>query len=440
MLRDGDATAQAGRPEEPPPATRRPRVLVLAESLPWPSVKGGDLRTWQNVAALSGVADVGVFGLCSNDMRRERAPERPLAFWTTSTDPALTSPPPKDVRLAARAWLLDPKGHPSDLFHSQHAADELARLMAGFRPDAVLVEGVWLHGYLSGLRSTGCAILLDCFNVESALYRELARTIDRPGLEGRVIRDVLPERTEATERAALRCADQVWVCSVEDERRLIETYSPESPVFVIPNGLDVKRGSPSQRSAGRSAHRDDLITIVFPGLFSYLPNAYAAEFLIDRLLAPLATAAEVPCRVELVGAMPTAAMRAAADRDPRIRVTGAVAEMAPHLARASVMAVPLFHGGGTRLKILEAFHAGLPVVSTGKGAEGLGAEHGRHLLIAETVDAFVDAILRIHRDPALARKLADEARALLIDRFSWEVIAPQIHRALRQLVDARSEA
>jgi len=440
MPRDPGVTVQAGGMQTAARASRRPRVLVLAESLPWPCVKGGDLRCWQNVNALAEVADVGVFGLCSNDARRARAPDRPLAFWTTSTDPALTSPPPKDLRLGARAWLLDPNGHPSDLLHSPRADEEIARRLAEFQPSAVLVEGVWLHGYLPGLRAADCRIILDCFNVESVLYRELARTSDRPGLEGRVIRDVLPDRTESIERSAVAAVDQVWVCSEEDERRLVELYSPESPVFVIPNGLDVRRSDSSSRGGRRVESPDDELTIVFPAIFSYFPNAFAAEFLIDQMFPRLVAAADVACRLHLVGAMPTAAMLAAAEHDSRITVTGAVKEMAPHLAGCSVMAVPLFHGGGTRLKILEAFAAGVPVVSTSKGAEGLGVEHGRELLIADTAQDFVDRILEIHGDPTLAQRLTDAARALLVERFSWEKIAPQIHRAVRRILDRRSAA
>lgn len=425
-------------PEAQP--SRRSRVLVLAESLPWPSAKGGDLRTWQNVNALAAVAEVGVFGLCSNDTRRTWPRDLPLAFWTTSSDPALTSPPPKHLRLAARAWLLDPQGHPSDLFHSAGAADELARVVRDFRPDCVLVEGVWLHGYLSALRAAGTRVILDCFNVESALYRELAATTPHTGLEGRVIRDVLPARTETIERAAVGSVDQVWVCSDEDERRLRAAYAPARPVVVIPNGLPI--GTEAGRSAtgaGCTEASRSSLTVVFPALFSYFPNALAAEFLIEQLLPRLAAAAApVPCRIVLAGGMPTEVMCDAARRDPRVVVTGAVKEMSPHLNAASVMAVPLFHGGGTRLKILEAFASGLPVVSSAKGAEGLGAEHRRHLLIADTPEEFVDAILEVWRDPILAGRLVACARTLVVEGLSWAVIAPRVHRAFEQLLAARS--
>ena len=408
---------------------------MLAESLPWPPLKGGDLRNWQNLHALSASACVGVFGLCSNDGRRGAAPELPLAFWTTSTDPALASPPPRGVRLAARAWLLDPGGHPSDLFYSEAAASELAGLLADFRPDVVLAEGLWMHGYLDPIRAVGCRTILDCHNVEAAVSGELARATQGEDLESRVVRDVIPARTEAIERAAVAAADQLWACSADDEARLRHLYAPRSPVVVIPNGIRMEDYA-GPRSDGAPAG-DGVLTLAFPGIYSYRPNAFAARFLIDEVL-PRLDACHAPCRLQLVGPMPTPEMCAAAARDPRIAVTGPVRDVRPFLAAATVMPVPLFQGSGTRFKLLEAFAAGLPVVSTSKGAEGLGARDGEHLLVAETAEAFVEAVLALWRDRALAEGLAARARTLAAERFSWEAIGPRIRRAVSQVVGSEA--
>jgi polysaccharide biosynthesis protein PslH len=210
---------------------------VLAESLPYPVLKGGDHRNWQNVNVLASMAHVGVFGLCSNDRRRDRLPDVPLELWTTATDPAVAYPPPSGMKLAGRAWLFDPQGHPSDLYFSDAAALEISTVLDSFRPDIVVVEGLWLQRYMETVRDSGCLVIFDAHNVEAALVRELAHTNERQDLEGRVIRDVLPARTEMIERRALRAADQVWVCSDEDERRLRELYDPVAPVLVVPNGI-----------------------------------------------------------------------------------------------------------------------------------------------------------------------------------------------------------
>lgn len=407
------------------------RILILAESLPYPTLKGGDLRTWQNVNALSSFAEVGVFGLCSNDIRRHNTPEIPLAFWSASSDPALAYPPPAGVRLPGRQWLLEPLGHPSDLYVSGGAARELSDLVERFRPAALVIEGLWLRGYLDVIRSAGCRCILDCHNVEASVLRELARASTSDDLESRVLRDVLPARTEAIERAAVHAVDQLWVCSPDDERRLRALYAPAAPISVIPNGIRVEDYDGHRGDGSQSG--DTSLTILFTGFFAYRPNEIAAMFLVEHVF-PRLTSAWSNCRLLLVGARPSEALRAAAASDERIVVTGAVRDIRPWLAGATALVVPLFHGGGTRLKVLEAFAAGLPVISTAKGAEGLDVRDRTHLLLADTAGEFVDAALALWHDRALATRLAENARTLVADRYSWETIRHPIEQAIDALV------
>lgn len=86
------------------------------------------------------------------------------------------------------------------------------------------------------------------------------------------------------------------------------------------------------------------------------------------------------------------------------------------------MAVPLRLGGGTRLKITEAFAAGLPVVSTRIGAQGLEATDGQHLLLADDAPTFVAALTRILTTPMLAEDLAGAGRTLVEHTYSWQAL------------------
>ena len=101
---------------------------------------------------------------------------------------------------------------------------------------------------------------------------------------------------------------------------------------------------------------------------------------------------------------------------PEVTVVGRVASMVPELARADLVAVPIRYGSGTRVKILEAFAHRLPVVSTTLGAEGLGLQGDRHLLIADVASAFADACLEDH---GLRERLTDEANRLFLERYQW---------------------
>jgi glycosyltransferase involved in cell wall biosynthesis len=98
--------------------------------------------------------------------------------------------------------------------------------------------------------------------------------------------------------------------------------------------------------------------------------------------------------------------------------------------------VPLRVGGGTRLKIYEAMAAGVPVVSTAIGAEGLPLRHGEHLLIADTVEEQVNAIRALLSDPALAAEMAANALRYVQQNCSWDAAAERFLSQCRQLASA----
>jgi polysaccharide biosynthesis protein PslH len=111
-----------------------------------------------------------------------------------------------------------------------------------------------------------------------------------------------------------------------------------------------------------------------------------------------------------------------------------VADMGEMLSESSIVLVPLKGGGGTRLKILEAFGAGRAVVSTRLGAEGIRAEHGRHLLIADTPEEIADAVAGLLADPARRQELAAAARRLAEERYGWAAIGAGMADDLEALV------
>jgi glycosyltransferase involved in cell wall biosynthesis len=115
--------------------------------------------------------------------------------------------------------------------------------------------------------------------------------------------------------------------------------------------------------------------------------------------------------------------------DSRIETTGAVAEAIPELARAAVAVVPLLSGSGTRIKIIEAWAAGVPVVSTTIGAEGLPYTSGDDILIADEPHDFAEAVRRILNDCDLARRLSASGRRLYELRLTWNTAWRQLEQA-----------
>lgn len=193
------------------------------------------------------------------------------------------------------------------------------------------------------------------------------------------------------------------------------------PTHTIPNAV-----RPPARSARRPVRPRRAVSLLFVGNLSYQPNVDAAYRLVEEVLPRLRATLEEPVRLTLAGDPgPDGAVRALGTR-PDVRVTGFVPDLEPLYADADVAVVPLSAGGGTRIKLLEAFAHGLPVVSTSVGAAGLDVSEGVHLLIADSVEDTARQVARVATDRRLAMRLGAAAERLARGSYSYETIIPRV--------------
>jgi glycosyltransferase involved in cell wall biosynthesis len=207
----------------------------------------------------------------------------------------------------------------------------------------------------------------------------------------------------------LKAFDRVMVCATGDATRLGGLF-PEATFMVVPNGF-----APAAFSACRTA-REESLRLLLVGTFGCYANRDAAFFLACDVLPELCRSTSRQIQVDLVGTGGATALGELA-LNPMIKVHDYIEDLGPYYSRADVAAVPLRAGGGTRIKILEAFAHGVPVVSTRIGAEGISVADGEHLLLADEPVAFARACLRVKEDPELACGLVARASALLHERY-----------------------
>jgi polysaccharide biosynthesis protein PslH len=156
----------------------------------------------------------------------------------------------------------------------------------------------------------------------------------------------------------------------------------------------------------------------FSGNLEYHPNVSAVRYFREEIWPELR--ARWPGLVwRLIGKNPQAVAKIVSG-DPRIELSGPVEDAVLELARAKVAIVPLLAGSGTRVKIIEAWAAGVPVVSTPLGAEGLPARAGEHLLLADDAPGFRDAVSSLLASPALRDRIGRAGRYLFECEFTWE--------------------
>ncbi len=169
--------------------------------------------------------------------------------------------------------------------------------------------------------------------------------------------------------------------------------------------------------------------LVFVGSLDWAPNIDGIDW-FQREVLPLILRRKPDCSIAIVGRKPPRAIQELSSRYPGIQVTGTVPEVRPWLWGSKVSIVPLRVGGGTRLKIFEAMAAGIPVVSTTIGAEGLGARDGDTIRIADTPEDFAAACIALLDDVAERERLRDRALRMVTEQYSWEAVASAFEKLL----------
>ncbi len=238
-------------------------------------------------------------------------------------------------------------------------------------------------------------------------------------------------KTRTIEAQVCRSFDHIIAVSQQDQQTLSHEFGVKN-VSTLPTGVDTDFFRPfdGQPQAGN---------LVFVGSMDWDPNEDGIMWFL-REVYPRIHDAIPNASLSVVGRNPSSRLRAAAARQPGVRVTGWVPDVRPHLAQAEVVVVPLRAGGGTRIKIPEAMAMGKPVVATPVGAEGLPFCDGREIRIAEPPDEFAHAVVELLRNPSLRNLIGTHARTQVVSQYSWDVVVDRLEEILEELTRPRSLA
>ena len=209
-----------------------------------------------------------------------------------------------------------------------------------------------------------------------------------------------------------RVFDTVLAVSENDRAALYRAMEGVRKIHLIPIGVDT---APSQPAL----HHTDATDILSVGTMFYPPNVDGVLWFAQQVF-PLIQREMPTATFTIIGARPPRAIQSL-EQASTIRVTGYVSDLAPYLNQAACLIVPLRSASGMRVKILEAWARGIPVVSTTMGYEGLDAVPDEHLLVGDTPHDFAQAVLRLLRDPDLRRRLAEAGRQRVEEKYAWRV-------------------
>jgi glycosyltransferase involved in cell wall biosynthesis len=387
------------------------RVLAVFNKYPWPVNSGDAVRNAAVVTYLqrSGV-EVHVAAL-PQSLQATPAPPPEGVHATTVGQPIGTYLGSALNRArtvgAGRPYQLSVGGDPQ-------LRRELADVWNSTRFDAVLVASTYSFGALpeAALPRT----VLDTHNVE---YLRLGHVF---GQGGRLLRLVGPRVIERARRYEAECLEKVCVtlaCSAVDSDAL-RRIAPTADVRIVPNGVWTG-APPAIEDAAPEA------PLLFLASLDYSANIDALRFFLEDVVPALDP--DLPVAVAGSNARPEA-LELVAAAGPRVTFLGEVDDPVATRRTALALVVPLRQGSGTRLKILEAWSEGVPVISTAKGSEGLGGEPDMHLLQAETPAQFAAAATRLRSEPGLRGSLTRAGHDLVTREYSWQSLGGELRRAL----------
>lgn len=318
---------------------------------------------------------------------------------------------------------------------------QLEQLLAIKQFDFVQLESIHMAGYLPSLtcgRSKPRFVICDWHNIESELMERYSKQTSS------VLRKIYAAQQSKKlcdfERWFLKQCDMHLVVSDRDRDALL-AKGATVPVVVVENGVPADDFADSALASAHSAYaRSPGLAgpqcrrrVLFVGSMDYHPNIEAVLSFAEHVWPSVAS--RLPDAVfTVVGRNPPEAVRALSTR-VRTEVTGSVPDVRPYYYEAFASAIPLTVAGGTRLKILEAMAAGVPVISTGIGAEGLCATPDVHFMRADTAAAIASAILVVAAGGERIQQMIHLSRDLARRRYDWGVIGDALASHYSSLID-----
>lgn len=395
------------------------KILFLTQVLPYPLDAGPKVRAYYTLRHLAASGhDLTLVSF----IRSSDSPEA-IEHLRSYCDRVVTVPLQRtrwqDGLALARSLLT---GEPLLIArdHNVSMYQQVQSLVDECHFDAIHADQLWMAPYALAARARAerqgerPRLILDQHNAVFLIPRRLADQARNPIARLGYRRE--SARMAAYEAHTCLVFDQVVTVTAEDQRYLLQLYrNGRKPHFagVIPICLDfesipVVRPSPN---AGE---------LLFIGGMHWPPNADGVEWFTHQVL-PLIRAGVPAAHFTAVGKQPPQSLQTEVV-EGNVHLPGYVADLQPYWRRSGVFVVPLRAGGGMRVKILEAWASGVPVVSTTVGAEGLACSPGDNILLADSAGEFAQSVIQLLTDRALAERLAKSGRATLEQYYNWRTV------------------
>lgn len=388
-------------------------ILFLTKELPYPPDSGFRNRTFHLIKGLACRHKVSL--VCFGDKNVKLDGISPYCAAIERLEPKKQS---KTVwKLFLSLFCAQPYSVISRF--DPHMKAKVKDLLASGHFDLFICDSIYQAGHMP---DADIPKVITEHNIESSIMRRYASVAENPLIKFGIWIEYLKMRLY--EHATWKKFDLCLVCSAAEKHEL-QKRVPMLKADVVSNGVDL--GYFTNTSPEIKKH-----LLVYVGQMNWQPNIDAVVYFLKEMY-PRIKADVSDVSFSIVGSNPPEAIKKLAQENGA-KTTGYVPDTRPIVSQAEVFVVPLRIGGGTRLKILEAMAMGKAIVSTSIGCEGIGAEHEKNILIADSQEDFAKSVIRIFNDTTLRDNLGVAARKFVEKNYSWENIGQKLNTIIEEEV------
>ncbi len=398
-------------------------VLILYDALPFPVNHGGRLRVYHLSAALSGANKcylaafainqeqldaVSSQGIYEDILLLPLAPEKPSVI--------------RHLRLS-NAHLIE-ASHPT---YYRHIVVMLNNYIRQHAIDISIAGDLHLAEYLRGL--TVRKRVVDDFDCHSlTMEREYGVSGNEWSMVHKFLYKVALHRTRGQEGGLTKWCDLVTTISEPDKKRLAALSKTCRNVFaVVPNGV-----APELEAEDCGQYGEIENAVVFWGNLTFRPNYSAVQYFYNSIYLPYLASEGITWYI--VGRDADDWIRGIAEKHDNIVATGFVDDLFDFVKRVPIAINPMIMGSGLKNKVLEAFALKRTVISTSMGVEAIEAVPGKHYVLADAPKTFAEQVIRYLDDPDGRRSIGEDARHLIIEKYTWEVVGQRWQSAIEGIL------